>query len=333
MSKVFGKAGLGVVIKYLTGGVLDETLPKELWNIKDASKKASSGSVDAYISERLLQVDNDKEALKSFKECLARLGDTLGGDSQKKTAQVVFIIDELDRCKPKFALSLIESIKHLFSVPNITFLLVMHRAQMEEAVRCEYGRGVDASKYLQKFVSIWTSFPNPRSEFSVPKKYLQNCLKRMDHLSSTAAQRSAIDFFEELAIHYALSLREIEKSLTNFAIIHNATDDVLDENNSWISAFISIIKVIRPDAYRKLVNSSISFKDLVEEASLSNLKEDWYKNKNKLELCYIEAIPNKLLSAHEEDKAPSLAQGNHPKGSIRHRISTICRCLESFSTD
>ncbi|MCI5120858.1 MAG: hypothetical protein D3908_06655 [Candidatus Electrothrix sp. AUS4] len=237
--KVVGRAGLRIGIKALTAGVLDETIFEDTGNIKDASKEASD-LIDGYIADRISQAEEDKKSLASFKEYLSLLGKKLGGDNH-----VVFIVDELDRCKPKFALSLIESIKHLFSVPNITFLLVMNREQLEESVRCEYGNGVDAAKYLQKFVSIWTGLPKSKDRYSsVPKIYLQNCLDRMGYQSQTSSQQSVIELFEELVEYYELSLREIEKSLTNFAIIYNATDGKLNEDYFWISIFISILKLL-----------------------------------------------------------------------------------------
>jgi predicted KAP-like P-loop ATPase len=219
--KVVGKASLRVGIKALTAGVLDETILDNTSNVKDASKEASD-LVDGFISNQFCKAEHDRKNLATFKEYLAELGEKLS--SEKK---VIFIIDELDRCKPKFALDLIESIKHLFSVPNITFVLVMNRDQLEEAVRSEYGSGVDAARYLQKFVSIWSSLPKPRANYqSVPKIYLKNCLSRMGY-QENRSQQTAIEVVEEIITYYDLSLHEIEQCLTNFAIIKNATDSNL----------------------------------------------------------------------------------------------------------
>lgn len=322
--KVVGRAGLRIGIKALTAGVLDETVLEDTESIKDVSKEASD-LVDGYISKRLSQADEDKENLASFKEYLALLGEKLGGGSH-----VVFIIDELDRCKPKFALSLIESIKHLFSVPNITFLLVMNRAQLEEAVRCEYGNGVDASRYLQKFVSIWTSLPKSNDSYSsVPKKYLQNCLNRMEYQLQTRTQQSTIEFFEDLVTYYDLSLREIEKSLTNFAIIHNATDGNLNSDYSWISVFVAVAKVTRPDVYRKLANNSISYEELMDKASLAGLEADWWDDEP--EGHPIKWMLKFFLGTDDEAKE-LLEQGNYLDSRMggRDAVTTVCKWLETF---
>ncbi|MCU7933940.1 MAG: KAP family NTPase [Candidatus Thiodiazotropha sp. (ex Dulcina madagascariensis)] len=202
--KVISRAGLRIGIKALTAGVLDESILEDTGNVKDAAKEASD-LVDGLISNQLSKVEENRQCLVSFKEHLAGMPKTLGGGGP-----IILIIDELDRCKPKYALSLIESIKHLFSVPNIVFVLVMNRSQLEEAVRCEYGNGVDASKYLQKFVSIWSSFPKSRDSFtSVPKTYLHHCLHRMEYKSNTDTHQTTIEYYEKLVEYYGLSLREI----------------------------------------------------------------------------------------------------------------------------
>jgi hypothetical protein len=159
----------------------------------------------------------------------------------------------------------------------------MNRSQIEEAIRCEYGAGVDASKYLQKFVSIWCSFPKSREKLaSVPKRYLHVCLHRMEYKSLNQKHQEMIKFYEEIVEYYELSLREIEKSLTSFAIIHNATGGKLSEDFSWLSIIIVVIKTIRPDVYYKLSTKSISYDNLLEEASLSALNVDWWDKNQKV---------------------------------------------------
>ncbi|MFT5420883.1 MAG: hypothetical protein ACI9D5_001636 [Candidatus Endobugula sp.] len=326
--KVVGRAGLRIGIKALTAGVLDETILDGAGNIKDASKEASD-LIDGFVSSQLTKADEDRQNLEAFKMHLASLGEKLGGGNP-----VIFIIDELDRCKPKFALSLIESIKHLFSVPNITFVLVMNRKQLEEAIRCEYGSGVDAARYLQKFVSIWTTLPKPRDHYSsIPRTYLKNCLKRMGYEIQTRTHESTIEFFEEMAFYYDLSLRDIERSLTSFAIIHNATDGKLNGEYSCISVFISIAKAIKPDVYRKLSNKRLTYDQLLIEASLNELNADYWGDKP--EGHPIKWILKYYLGTDDEAKA-LLEQGNYLESKNcydRDAVTKVCAWLEAFMRD
>jgi len=72
---------------------------------------------------------------------------------------MIFIVDELDRCKPPFALELLEKIKHVFSVAGIHFILVTHLTQLETSVRYNYGTDIDARTYLQKFYNLIAHLP------------------------------------------------------------------------------------------------------------------------------------------------------------------------------
>ena len=202
--KIVGRAGIKIGIKALTAGALDDTIFEDTDSVGDASDEASE-VVDKFIETQITKAEENRKSLSAFKDYLSSLGEKLGDGKN-----LIFIIDELDRCKPNFALAILESIKHLFSVPHITFVLVMNRTQLEEAVRCEYGRGVDASKYLQKFVSIWASLPKSTNQhISIPKNYLRNCLKRMEYKATTQAHQNAIQNFEELVEFYDRSERHV----------------------------------------------------------------------------------------------------------------------------
>ena len=87
----------------------------------------------------------------------------LGGPTEPKGRRpLVFIIDELDRCRPPFALNVLERVKHLFSVENVCFVLVAHLPQLEAVVKGSYGLGVDARTYLEKFFQLQVTLPEPQ---------------------------------------------------------------------------------------------------------------------------------------------------------------------------
>ncbi|PRY77226.1 KAP-like P-loop domain-containing protein [Yoonia maritima] len=73
------------------------------------------------------------------------------GTPQKK---LVIVIDELDRCRPDYALQLLEVIKHFFATPGIHFVLGTNMQELANSVRARYGAGIDADRYLHKFVQI-----------------------------------------------------------------------------------------------------------------------------------------------------------------------------------
>ncbi|WP_141738488.1 KAP family P-loop NTPase fold protein [Acinetobacter proteolyticus] len=111
-----------------------------------------SDQLKAHLSTQIENYDNEKESLKFFKNELIRL-------TQDLDKPLVFVIDELDRCKPEFAIRLIERIKHFFDVPNIVFVLSVNKKQLEQSINSFYGFSEDAN-YLEKFIDITVHLKN-----------------------------------------------------------------------------------------------------------------------------------------------------------------------------
>lgn len=77
--------------------------------------------------------------------------------------KIAIVIDELDRCRPDYALSLLEIIKHFFAVDGVHFVLGVNLKELKNSVRARYGSRVDATTYLQKFVNLNFTLPRLRT--------------------------------------------------------------------------------------------------------------------------------------------------------------------------
>ena len=77
---------------------------------------------------------------------------------------LVFFIDELDRCRPSFAIELLERVKHLFDVKNIVFVLSIDKKQLEAITAAVYGERIDALEYLRRFIDLDFYLPLPHTK-------------------------------------------------------------------------------------------------------------------------------------------------------------------------
>lgn len=68
--------------------------------------------------------------------------------------RIIFIIDELDRCKPSFAIDLLEVIKHYFVRDDITFILATNITELSHTVQKYYGYKFNGHSYLNKFLDF-----------------------------------------------------------------------------------------------------------------------------------------------------------------------------------
>ena len=83
----------------------------------------------------------------------------------------------MDRCKPNFAVSLIERIKHYFDVPNVVFILLLNKEQLENAIKGVYGINTDATKYLDKFINFYFNLPKQNKEDHRTQYKIENFIK------------------------------------------------------------------------------------------------------------------------------------------------------------
>lgn len=140
-------------------GHFSKVLTDTLNSIKDGSGdfgEKVGEMLEQKMQERLSEVvenyNTDKNELKYFQKALR----SLVAEEEKP---LVFIIDELDRCKPEFSIKLIERIKHFFDIPNIVFVLSTNKIQLCESINSYYGF-TSANSYLEKFIDLNIKFPH-----------------------------------------------------------------------------------------------------------------------------------------------------------------------------
>lgn len=92
--------------------------------------------------------DLHENIINFFTELLAERGNRL----------VVFI-DELDRCKPSYAVQLLERIKHYLCDERITFVYSVNLGELQHTIKHYYGDTFDACRYLDRFFDMRISLP------------------------------------------------------------------------------------------------------------------------------------------------------------------------------
>jgi hypothetical protein len=233
--------------------------------------KLSAEIVEGEQVEDLLFPKQD--IVDQFKSCLKEL-------AEKK--RLIVIIDELDRCRPDFALEMIERVKHIFDVPNVQFLLVSNRKQLAKMVSKSYGlESDDAQTYLDKFFAL-PPFNLPRGEISSAEIYARKLLAQQSSLSGysneprTQAQiRRLIEFLSQ----YAFTLRDIEKI---FAVVSCVSFPRSLSEETFVMLFpLAFLRVKHKDLYQRYWNDGYVWKDLADKY---NFQERVGKNLGSREL-------------------------------------------------
>lgn len=127
-------------------------------NINDLVKAIGEGGVD-YLTTEVNEFEKRKKLMVRLKERLTEYI-SLNGSGKKS----VIIIDELDRCRPHYAVSVLELVKHLFAIKNVVFVLAIDKEQLKHAICGVYGSSnLDANAYLQRFINVEYHLPAPDS--------------------------------------------------------------------------------------------------------------------------------------------------------------------------
>ena len=119
--------------------------------INDASVASRSITPQALMEKRVAEFEQGKSAVAEMKQALDDIVVALKGD--EKHPPIVIVIDELDRCRPTYAIKLLEEIKHLFDVSGLVFVLGIHREQLGHSIKGAYGAGFDGYAYAN-FLSV-----------------------------------------------------------------------------------------------------------------------------------------------------------------------------------
>ena len=99
-----------------------------------------------------------EEFKASFEDMAAEISDAHDG------RPLIVAIDELDRCRPTFAIELLETAKHLFMADPVVFVLTMNREELGHSIKAVYGTQFDADGYLRRFIDIDFRLPSPERQ-------------------------------------------------------------------------------------------------------------------------------------------------------------------------
>lgn len=182
----------------------------------------------------------------------AALGEIVGleGGPQK----LVVIVDELDRCRPDYALRMLEVMKHFFNVAGVHFVLGVNMAQLAHSVRAVYGEGFDGERYLQRFVPVVMEFggvSNPATRQRVAN-YLQQ-------LAPVTGNERLAWVLTHLPDERTFTFRDAERLHT----LGQVTQMTGTELENDVQAALMVLRIARPKLYEQLQSGETDGRDVL----------------------------------------------------------------------
>lgn len=330
-------AGLGVKVamKAATMGTVESAHLNELKEIGSELASGVSEIGAEFVEKRIEDYAKEKDALKTFKTNLAKLAKIF---REEQGFPLTIVIDELDRCRPDFALGLLERIKHLFDVEGIAFVLFVNREQIESYVRTVYGESVDARAYLLKFGNLFVDLPSHQSAFRHEKGRQEFCRGLFAHYDFRAPNDES-DILgrsvKKLSDHFDLTLREIERVFVLLALYYGSLAP-----NHFSSGFhvalLAILKTKRPTLYQAMRGRSTDLTRFLTETRLDKLGKN---SGDGLDQEWVmDMLSYSLLTDEEFEKVPTESRLRRLGGwLVRYNLDRqqvfpiLCAALDRFS--
>nr|WP_314594421.1 P-loop NTPase fold protein [uncultured Neisseria sp.] len=280
--KTVAKAAVGHVLKqYLED--LEEGMSQIINDGQEAKNAAAtvagaatalaSHSIDVTIDatvEALLkeQIEAEKN-LETLKACLKELA---------ADKPIILFIDELDRCRPDYAVDMLEVIKHVFDIENVKVVLVTNTKQLRAAINHRYGAEVDAQKYLDKFLKYSFALPEKvvaqteQDRVWVSIHHFGQLIKGRDIGEVLFSGYRVMECINEMIKRNNLSLRETER-LVRFLEIYHSLSHGFGARNELPTLWLRVVGVFIFCFYPSLMDDINNNRtDAGEFAQLFNLQ-------------------------------------------------------------
>ena len=206
-------------VKGVTAGIVDLD---RLGNVADAVAEELGELTVAQIEAHLEAKSKEADTLADFQRALSELPRLISTKNPRMKEQLVFVIDELDRCRPSFALDLLEAIKHFFGVNHVNFVVGANIDALAKSVDKAYGYDGWGRDYLSRLLPFVVTFDDgPPDDF---RRKLESYLdEQWAGLGITDAHRDKkeglIAVAAGIAVRRGLTFREVERVMQNLALV------------------------------------------------------------------------------------------------------------------
>lgn len=165
--------------------------------------------------------------------------------------KLVIFIDELDRCKPSFAVELLEIIKHYFNHDKVIFVLSTNLSEFQYCIKQYYGDGFNGWKYLDRFIDLRLTLPTISTEDYYKYLWQKTGTDRIDDIAIVCAK------------YCGFNLRDIQRYNQQVNIAFHSYINNIYQNNDFSEELDSLYAIFTPILLALKLYSVDVFKDFI----------------------------------------------------------------------
>lgn len=193
-------------------------------------------------------------------------------DSTGNRIPLVVFVDELDRCRPSYAIELLEVAKHLFNVDGVVFVFGLNQEQLRHSVSVIYGTCFDSTNYLRRFFDLNFLLPASDRNLFVYRQLSGTGL--IAYFASGEQSEVAGAWLRSYLLSQDISIR----SVAQFAHCAGLALAALPSKTwrfQWATVVALIIRTADPEVYRGILTKTISddkaYRKLLDRSSIASL--------------------------------------------------------------
>lgn len=264
--KPYAKLATTTGVKMLTAGMLNLD-NVDLGNYNESQLIDLAGKLgDLAIKE-----------ISASKKVRSELKKEMVGYQSSTSKKIVFFIDELDRCRPSFAIELLEVIKHLFDIDNFVFIISIDKEQLSHSVSTIYGKDMDTIGYLRRFFDLDYKLPNIDI-----KKYID--IKNSIILGNYYNVGYFEVFLKEVFTIDKFSLRDIDKAYYYIDLLIPLIEEFNNSDKKYTEIYIVVIsyiyamlistKIKKPIVYKQIINKDYNLNDILKNFTIPDFSNN-----------------------------------------------------------
>ena len=266
---------ISVLTKHLTGLTLeqfDELLSEdEQENInkdfKDDTKTTLSSIMSKTTELALKEHSTIKKSINEFKINMLEILNLI--KIQNKKLPLFILIDELDRCRPNYAIELLENIKHIFDIEGIYFIVATNSQEFSHSINAIYGANFSSETYLKRFFNQEYTLKEPDiydyCKFLFEKEInvlINDKVKIFNLLSQENYPDKDLNtiMFSTYAQYFKLGLRDIYQAIDTLSTILLTWENENEELHLAYITFFIMCKQKSNEMFKEQKNSFSSTK-------------------------------------------------------------------------
>jgi len=230
--------------------------------------ESQEGTAKTELGHACFQLYQEKhELFEKLKTLLRELTD-------KSERSILVIIDELDRCRPNYAIEFLETIKHFFDISGLIFVIGVDKDQLASSAKALFGQQLVFDEYYRKFAHRDVNLQvksQPMTEHFCRKlvgEYLsEEAFEKKNRFPYAKHDSHRTEDIVALCTAFALNARQIHEFLRITAHVLSTTV----KQKSYLlwgwqigTFFMTALSIKNRDLYDKIGHMKISLSEFTE---------------------------------------------------------------------